>query len=92
MSGVEGRSGPPGNKNSTADKRAFANAVRRAALANDGEAIRAVVDKLFAIAKEGDVQAIKEVADRLDGKAKQQTEITGADEGPLVIQWNSGGS
>jgi len=74
---------PAGNKNSTADKRLFADAVRRLAVQQDGKAIREVVESLFKEAKEGDVQAIKEIGDRLDGKPAQA--ITGADGGPLEI-------
>lgn len=68
---------PLGNQNSTLERRAFANAVRRAVVQQDGKALREIVDSLIVKATEGDVQAIKEVADRLDGKPKQQTELSG---------------
>ena len=35
------------------------------------------------MAEEGEAWAVKEIADRLDGKAIQATEITGADGEPL---------
>lgn len=35
-----------------------------------------IYQKLVALAKRGDIQAIKELNDRLDGKAKQSTDIT----------------
>lgn len=41
--------------------------------------LRAVADKLVELAVSGDIQAIKEVADRLDGKVPQG--IIGGDEG-----------
>lgn len=85
MSGVAGQSGPPGNTNSSAEKRSFANAVRRAAVQNDGERLRKVVDRLFDNAEAGEVQAIKEIADRLDGKPAQQVNLAGADGEPLHI-------
>ena len=40
--------------------------------------LRAVADKLVECAMEGDIQAIKEIGDRLDGKAIQSIEGTGA--------------
>ena len=75
---------PLGNKNSTFDKRLFANAVHRAAVQQDGKALRKIVDSLFVKGEQGDVAAIKEIADRLDGKAPQA--ITGEGGGPLVLQ------
>lgn len=37
-------------------------------------------------AEEGDTQAFREIADRLDGKPKQQTEISGPDGGVIPMQ------
>ena len=55
----------------------------------DHKALRQVARALISKASEGDVPAIKEVADRLDGKVAQT--IAGEDEngntGPLVITW-----
>lgn len=93
MSGVAGRSGPPGNKNSTIEKRMFADAVRRIAVQNNGQELRDVVESLFASAKSGEVPAIKEIADRLDGKVPQA--IVGAEGGPIEIMdvpWVTGRS
>lgn len=50
--------------------------------------LRKLAEKLFDKALEGDVQAIKEVADRLDGKVPQA--VGGSDElGPIenVVTW-----
>lgn len=41
------------------------------------------VNKMLA---ENDLGFFREFGDRLDGKAKQQTEVTGADDGPLRIE------
>lgn len=49
----------------------FADALKRSMLENDGEALRAIADKIRDLARGGDMQAIKEVADRMDGKAVQ---------------------
>lgn len=76
---------PIGNKNSTLEKREFANAIRRIAVQEDGKRLRAVVEALFTNAEAGDVQAAKEIGDRLDGKAAQQVNLAGADGEPLHI-------
>lgn len=84
---------PLGNKNSTLEKRIFSNAVRRMAVQKGGEALQEVVVSLFTEAKTGDVQAIKEIADRLEGKVPQA--VTGADGGPieiLEVPWVAGRS
>lgn len=50
--------------------------------------LRKLAEKLFDKALEGDVQAIKEIADRLDGKVPQA--VGGSDElGPIenVVTW-----
>lgn len=45
--------------------------------------LHAIADKLVELAQQGEIQAIKELGDRLDGKAPQA--ITGADGGPLEV-------
>ena len=45
--------------------------------------MRQIAEQLLTKAADGDMTAIKELGDRLDGKAPQA--ITGADGGPLVI-------
>ena len=32
-------------------------------------------------------EVCKDIADRFDGKPKQQTEVTGADGGPVAVTW-----
>lgn len=44
-----------------------------------------IADRLVTMAEAGDMQAIKELGDRLDGKPAQA--ITGADGEPLTIQF-----
>ncbi len=39
-------------------------------------------------AAEGDMQAMKEIGDRLDGKPKQQTEVSGPDGGDIPVGIN----
>ncbi len=52
------------------------------------EAIRAnlIVEALLSKAEEGDISAIKEVFDRMEGKAVAKQELTGADGGDLVVK------
>lgn len=64
----------------------FADALRIAvaeAHQTGGTKLRAVADSLVAEGITGNIQAIKEIADRLDGKAPQP--ITGEDNGPLQV-------
>jgi hypothetical protein len=53
----------------------------------DGATLRRIADKLLAMAEDGDIQAMKEIGDRLDGKPKQQIEASGEGGGPIVIGW-----
>jgi hypothetical protein len=79
---------PPGSKNK--DK-PFRDALRMAIAASEDNprTLRRLAETLYDRALEGDVQAIKEIGDRLDGKVAQS--IVGEDEdgntGPLVISW-----
>lgn len=70
---------PIGNKNASKGNRLFADTLRRVLLADDSTKLRSLAEKLVDRALEGDVSALKEVADRMDGKSKQQTEISGPD-------------
>lgn len=50
----------------------------------DGRSLlTAAAEKCAQAAAEGDLQAMKEIGDRIDGKPKQQLEHTGADGGPI---------
>lgn len=74
------RGGQPGNRNGAKNK-PWEAALVRSAMQNP-EKLARLAEKLFDMALDGDVQAIKELGDRLDGKAR--TEITGADGAPLM--------
>lgn len=39
--------------------------------------LRTIADKTVSLAEEGDMEAIKEIGNRLDGKAKQQVDLGG---------------
>ena len=58
----------------------------RMQLAQAGEnlkALREIADVLIAEAKAGNIQAIRELADRLDGKPAQMLEHSGPEGGPI---------
>ena len=74
---------PLGNKNAVKN-RPWADAINRAVLANDGQRLRTIAEKLLVLAEAGDVSALRELGDRLDGKPKQQIEASGPDGGPIV--------
>jgi hypothetical protein len=74
---------PEGNTNSNINNRLWANTIRRAVLASDATKLRAIAEKLIDLAAEGDMQAIKELGDRLDGKSAQAVTISGDEENPL---------
>lgn len=74
---------PPGNKNASRENRLWSDSIRRACLAGDGKKLRAIADKLVEMAESGDIQAIKEIGDRLDGKAIATTEVSGPNGGPI---------
>lgn len=64
------RGAPIGNRNSSTDNRLWADTIRRVAI-QDGDRLRKIVEKTYRMAEEGDMQAIKEIGDRLDGKPHQ---------------------
>ena len=76
--------GTLGNTNSSKNNRLWADTIRRAAMAEDGKKLRAMADALFLKAEDGDIQAIKEIGDRLDGKPAQV--IAGDPDAPLMYQ------
>ena len=76
------RGGQPGNKNQSKNK-PFLDAMRRA-LAQNPQKIASIVDKVLEKAEEGESWAVKEVADRLDGKAVQATTFEDADGNNIV--------
>jgi len=76
---------PVGNTNSNKNNRIWANTIRKLAIQEDYKRIHAIAEKLFENAQEGDLGAIKEIGDRLDGKSVATQEITGADGKDLPI-------
>jgi|TARA_R110000803_G_scaffold87355_4_gene154017 hypothetical protein len=77
---------PLGNKNSTKDKRIWGQIVRKLAVQEDYHKLHKVAEALYDKASEGDISAIKELGDRLDGKALQENVLTGDADNPVTIQ------
>ena len=72
----------------------WAQAIRMAAMREmedpntPGEKVKrlnVIADNLVRMAAEGDIMAMKEVGDRIDGKAKQSTEVSGPDGGEIPV-------
>lgn len=76
---------PVGNQFAAKAKK-FEGALKRSLARNDG-ALNRIADALVTAAEAGEPWALAMVADRLDGRPKQQTEVTGANGGALVISW-----
>jgi len=74
--------GTIGNTNSKKSNRLYADTIRKIAVQNPHK-LTAIAEALFDKAMEGDLQAAKEIGDRLDGKAP--TVIAGDDDNPLTI-------
>lgn len=79
---------PRGNTNAlgsdqTAPK-PFLDAINRAIKQTDGKKLRAAAEKLLDLAANGEPWAIKELADRTDGKAAQGVSLSTPD-GPLML-------
>lgn len=82
---------PVGNQNATKNKLWRDALDKRLREYNKGDskveqywALQAIADKLIEAALEGDMQAIKEIGDRVDGKAVQA--IGGDPDAPLLVQ------
>ncbi len=79
---------PEGNTNGA--KGAQYNSALKRALARSGKTVdgglNKVCDQLVAAAIAGEQWAIKEVADRVDGKASQAINIGGQEENPLLVE------
>jgi hypothetical protein len=74
---------PIGNSNAARAK-IWSDAVRKVVLS--GGKLEPLAKKLVQLAENGDLAALKEVADRLEGKAVQQVEASGPEGGPIQHQ------
>lgn len=75
---------PKGRKSDKMWRDAVHRAVKRMADGDDKKALERLADKLIAEGLDGNMAALREIGDRLDGKPAQS--FVGEDDGPLTIQ------
>ena len=75
---------PKGNQNNKKG-RLFYEQLRKELVQEDKVKLRKIANKLVQAAEEGEAWAIKEIIDRVDGKAIQSTEISGVDGGAIEL-------
>ena len=79
---------PKGNKHSSKENRVWGKVVRKLAVQEDYKRIHNVAEALFRKAEDGDIAAIKELGDRIDGKSEQT--ISGDSDAPITIVVKTG--
>lgn len=72
---------PIGNTNAAGAERPFKDAIARACAQEDWKRLRAAAEKLLDLAANGEPWAIKELADRIDGKSFATTNVNVAGKG-----------
>ena len=72
-------SGAPDGNNNYKKGAIFNDALRRAITQDDGKRIRAAAEKLLDLAAEGTPWAVRELADRTDGKAAMAVTLANPD-------------
>ena len=83
----KGAGAPLGHTNSSKNNRIWGNIIKKYAVQEDYKRLHAMAEKLYEKAAEGDLAAIKEVGDRLDGKATQQIDQTTEHSGEVTYTW-----
>lgn len=82
--------GKSGNPEGGAKKKIWIAALNRAIAQDDGKRLREAAEKLLDLAAAGEVPALKELGDRLDGKPVQQLDLANANGEPFVLKVESG--
>ena len=80
---------PIGNKNASKGK-VWSDALHRAIAQDQGNRVRLAVEKLLDEASKGQQWAIKELADRLDGKPRQETSFDAqiaTGQSGFIVRW-----
>lgn len=80
--------GQPGNQNARRGKQwqqAIDRALEKRGNGDRSAALDAIAERLLAAADTGDVSALRELGDRLDGKAPQGVTLSGDSENPLRL-------
>ena len=74
--------GQSGNPTGRRKEKPWRDALTLALKADDGQKLRRIAEKVVEAAEAGDLQAIKEIADRLDGKPVQA--LANDEDSPLI--------
>ena len=80
---------PEGNTNHTKGRlwnQAIKRALRKRSKTDQLEALDELADKLLSACDQGELTALKELGDRLDGKAAQSVAVSGDENNPLVTK------
>ena len=80
---------PTGNTNYISGRRwkdAINRALSKRSRSDQIEALDELAEKFLNLCDQGDLQAFKELGDRIDGKASQSLELTGAEGGPVKVE------
>ena len=75
-----------GNTHSNKINRLAADTLKRVLIQEEAIRLRTVTEALVTKAEGGDVSAIKEIFDRIDGKVVQENQISGNPDQPLEIK------
>ena len=81
-------SAPKGNTNSSKNNRVWGKLVKKLAIQEDHKRLHRVAEALFKKAEDGDIASIRELGDRIDGKAEQT--ISGDSDAPITIVVRTG--
>ena len=81
-------SAPKGNKNSSKNNRVWGKLVKKLAIQEDHKRLHRVAEALFKKAEDGDIASIRELGDRIDGRAEQT--ISGDSDSPITIVVKTG--
>ena len=76
--------GKAGNPEGSAPRKIWIAALNRAIAQDDGVRLRAAAEKLLDMAAVGDISALKELGDRLDGKPAQALVHAGDPDGAPI--------
>ena len=81
--------GQSGNPKGRQAEKPFRDALRMelAAAGEDHKSLRKIAKKLISEANKGNMAAMKEIADRMDGKAAQSLTVGGDQDNPLQFEY-----
>lgn len=83
------KGGAPLGNNNAAKNKPWADALHKELTGNkNAKVLRNLARIMIAEAEGGNMAALKEIGDRLDGKPKQQTEISGPEGGDIPLSFN----